>query len=194
MLAWNYYDAGIMDDPKLSEHMTDRERYYAEPHREHLSLQKWLNYFYFIGSAITPMHEYRDFEEFINYRGNITKMPRFGNVVPAFRRFIETWICITILLILNSQIDREYMLTPEFADESIFYKVAFLIASMHIKIYSLYTAFATIEAIFIVTGLSYTPKTEKTKEDYNSTRAVRMIDFELSLTGFQSLERWNMFT
>ena len=71
IIAFNYYDAGIMDDPVLSKWMTPRERYYAEPHRERLSYGKWINYFYFVGSSLMPLHEYREFEEFINYEGKI---------------------------------------------------------------------------------------------------------------------------
>ena len=112
IIAWNYYDAGIMDDPTLSKWMTTRERYYAEPHKKQLSFSKWINFYYFIGSTITPMHEYRDFEEFINYKGNVTQMPLFGNIIPACRRFLEMFICIGVFVIINSKIKPEYMFTP----------------------------------------------------------------------------------
>ena len=88
ILAWNYYDAGLLDDPVLSKHMTTRERFYAEPHRKPLSYTKWFIYFFFVGSCITPMHEYRDFEDFIEYKGSIRQMPKNGNLRPAFERLV----------------------------------------------------------------------------------------------------------
>lgn len=30
MFAWNYYDAGIMNDKEKSKYMTPREKYFAE--------------------------------------------------------------------------------------------------------------------------------------------------------------------
>lgn len=183
-----------MDDPVLSKYMTSRERYYAESHRKKLSFSKWINYFYFVGSSVTPMHEYRDFEEFINYEGKITKMPRFGNFLPAFRRFIETWACIGILVLLSAKVKPGYMLTPDFADESIMFKVLFLIASMHLQIYKMYSGFGTNESNFIACGFSYTPKRDKIPEEYNTIRQVKMIDFELALTANTSIDSWNMCT
>ena len=174
--------------------MTDRERYYAEPHRERLSFVKWINYFFFVGSCITPMNEYRDFEDFINYRGNITKMPKYGNIWPACKRFGETLLCLVLFSIVHELIDVKYMLTPEFAAENIAFKVFFLILSMHEMIFRLFVAFGGIESNLIATGLSYRPRTEKEPEEYNQYRAIEMIGFETALNGAQSATRWNCFT
>ena len=64
------------------------------------------------------------------------------------------------------------MLTPEFAQENIAFRVFYLIASMHEMIYRLYTAFGSIESNFIASGLGYRPKTEKEPEEYNSERSA----------------------
>ena len=161
ILAWNYYDGGILDDPVRSKHMTERERFYAEPHRERLSFSKWMHYFFFVGTCLTPMNEYRDFEEFFEYKGNITKMPKYGNFRPAIKRFVESLFCMGLLSLLQAVIEPKYMLTDKFADENIAFKVVFLIASMHEMIFRLFIAFGMIEANFMATGLSYTPKKGK---------------------------------
>ena len=73
MVSWNYYDAGLLDDPEKSKNMTPRERHYAEVLREIPSFFDWIQYFFFVGSATNgPCHEYRDFKEFINFKGAIT--------------------------------------------------------------------------------------------------------------------------
>ena len=140
------------------------------------------------------MHEYRDFEDFINYKGKISKMPIFGNFFPAFRRFMETIFCITILTIFSANIETDYLLTNEFGHRNIAFKVAYLIACMHVEILRLFSLFGAIESMFIATGYSYSPKEEKSPESYNSLRAVKMIGFELSLNAFDSIEKWNMAT
>lgn len=72
MVSWNYYDAGLLDDKEKSKKMTPRERYYAEPFRKMPNFFGWIQYFYFVGSSFNgPCHEYRDFNEFINFKGNI---------------------------------------------------------------------------------------------------------------------------
>jgi len=75
MISWNYHDAGIMDDPEKSKYMTPRERHYAEACRKVPGFFSWIQYFYFVGaSGAGPMHEYRDFDEFINFEGAVAKM------------------------------------------------------------------------------------------------------------------------
>ena len=174
--------------------MTAREKYFAESHLKPLGFAKWLTYFYFLGAALTPMHEYRDLEDFINYRGKISKMPLFGNFLPALRRFGETIFCLVLLTTLTAHLDIDYLLTAEFGQRNIAFKIAYLIASMHVEIWRLFTVFGAIESMFIATGYSYSPKEGKSPENYNSLRAVEMIRFETSLTAFDSIERWNMAT
>ena len=51
IIAWNYYDAGKLDDKAKSHNMTQRERYYAEPFRQKPDLLAYFNYFLFVGSS-----------------------------------------------------------------------------------------------------------------------------------------------
>ena len=88
-------------------------------------------------------------------------MPKYGNIVPAVKRFGHTLLCMIITIVITMYIDINYMLTPEFAERHILFKTAFLIAAMHIKIYSLYVCFGSIESNMIAAGFSYTPKSEK---------------------------------
>ena len=103
MFAWNYYDAGIMDDKQKSKNMTQRERYYAEPLKQKPSFFSYISYLLFVGGAYAgPQIEYRIIDDFLNYKGDITKMPRYGNLRPAFRRLVECFLCIPVMMFFGS--------------------------------------------------------------------------------------------
>ena len=51
ILAWNYYDAGYMDNKQKSKYMSDRERYYAEVMRNKPDFFTFVNYFLFVGCS-----------------------------------------------------------------------------------------------------------------------------------------------
>lgn len=55
------------------------------------------------------MHEYYEFDEFINYKGNITKKPKTANFQQAFEKFGQALLCCTITVILKRYIDVSYM-------------------------------------------------------------------------------------
>ena len=76
MIAWNYYDAGIKNDKEKAKYMTARERYYAEALQNKPSLFSFINYFLYVGNSYAgPQLEFRTIDDFLNYRGDITKMP-----------------------------------------------------------------------------------------------------------------------
>ena len=81
MLMCNYVDGEKLDDPEKSKHLTSHEKKYAAYVRELPSFTDWFVYnmftpFSFIGESF----EYGIFDDFINMRGDITKMKPGSNV------------------------------------------------------------------------------------------------------------------
>ena len=77
MMAVNYSNAAKLEDPDQSKEMTKRERYYAEPLRKRASLMDFAHYFFFCGASWSGMsHEYRDFDDFINKKGDYANIPK----------------------------------------------------------------------------------------------------------------------
>ena len=107
------------------------------------------------------MHEYYEFDEFINYKGNITKKPKSANFQQAFEKFGQALLCCTITVILKRYIDVSYMQTAEFATRSLFYKVPFMIGSFHAPLYTMYAGFASFDANIIASGIGFRPATSK---------------------------------
>ena len=59
--------AHLSDDDIKGKHLTQRERYYAEPLRQKPSFAQFWNYFMFCAASYSgPSHEYRKFVDFIN--------------------------------------------------------------------------------------------------------------------------------
>ena len=46
----------------------------------------------------------------------------------------------------------------------------------------------------IASGFSYSPKSEKQKEEYNTYRSIYMVDFALGLNAAVQISKWNIFT
>ena len=94
MMAVNYTNAAILDDPVKGKDLTTRERYYAEPLRERVHFIDFMHYFLFVGSSWSGMsHEYRTFDEFINCKGDYASIPKDKLYAPAFKRFFESLGC-----------------------------------------------------------------------------------------------------
>ena len=81
MFMCNYVDAGKLDDSEKGKFLTDHEKKYAVYVRKLPSFADWFAYnlftpFSFIGESF----EYGIFDDFINMRGDITKMKPGSNV------------------------------------------------------------------------------------------------------------------
>ena len=74
------------------------------------SFSEWIQYFYFVStSGAGPMHEYRDFIDFINYTGDIKYMPAGANLWYALQRFGEALFSVSIFLLLSAKLNANYM-------------------------------------------------------------------------------------
>ena len=121
-------------------------------------------------------------------------MPKYGNIGPALKRFLESFICLPVMFVLASKFKIEYLYDPEYADETVVFKVFFLIGCMHVTIARLFAAFGLMEANLIASGISYRAKRDKVPEEYNSIRHVDMYAFETSRSAAECVINWNMCT
>ena len=195
MTMSNFVDAELLDDPVKGKYLTSRERHFAEYLRKVPSFMDWFNYnmftpFSFIGESI----EYGIFDDFINYRGDITKMRPYSNIFPAVRRQIESIICFSVFYSLSFIAEPLDMVKPEFLAHPFWYKVVFLVLAANCKINLLFSRFVYHEAGLIATGISYRARGEKTTEEYNSIRCMDILAFTWSPTAKESISNWNMRT
>ena len=138
--------------------------------------------------------EFRVVDDFLNYKGEVTKVPRFGTIRPALTRVFESISCIILMVITSILFRQDYMYDPTFADKAFPIKVIYLIGCNYVTVWRLLFAFGMIEANLIANGISYRAKTEKEPEEFNSIRHVKMWDFVKALTGVNIISNWNMCT
>ena len=99
MMAVNYSNAGLLDDPVKGKDLTTRERYFAEPLRQQISLVEFFNYYLFCGSSWTGMsHEYRWYEEFINRKGDYANIPKDKLLAPFLERSFQWLLCLLTMV------------------------------------------------------------------------------------------------
>ena len=81
MLMCNYVDAEVLDDNEKGKYLTSQERKYAAYVRELPSFTNWFVYnmftpFSFCGDSL----EYGIVDDFMNMRGDITKISRSSTI------------------------------------------------------------------------------------------------------------------
>ena len=65
---------------------------------------------------------YAKFDSFINFRGDVSKMSAYSNVLPAIRRQIELFLTFAIFQKLGSLAQAKDMITLEFKESSASYR------------------------------------------------------------------------
>lgn len=201
MTAINYLDAHKLAAEKAEKgkkvDLTSRERYFAEGMLEPPSFANWMNYHLSVVASCCGMAvEYRTYKEWINLEGKFKEMRPGSHVVPALMRFGETLLFVLATLSMTFIVKVKYMLTPEFALEPLWYRVFFLIASMHIRITTMFVGFKYMESFIVASGEGYhceVAEDGKTKiEKYDYIRAGFFRKFEASTSGTESTQNWNM--
>lgn len=123
ILAFNYKDGGPGAD------VTPREKKYSI--QDIPSLLRYLSYMFNLQSAVIgPTFEYKDWDAFMDLRGDYAKMKPFSNYASAFMRFGHGLICVGVSMVCTQMFDPQWMLTSEFADKFIGFKFAYMIVSM----------------------------------------------------------------
>jgi len=146
--------------------------------------------FSFIGESM----EFGMYEDFINFKGDVTRMKPLTNVVPAIRRQLEHLVCFSVCYSFMMIADPFDMTKPEFMDCPWWFKVFFMIITANCRMYLLFARFSQHEAAFIACGISYKAKTEKSPEEFNSIRSINIMNFQWGTTAKNSISQWNMRT
>ena len=133
MTMCSYSDAGKLNEK--DNELTAKEKHNASYLIELPSFSEWFHYMQ-LGSTTWsgPMVEYSDYLDFIDMgpKSDIAKMPDFGNWWPAWKRFIEVWLCAGIYVLIGEFIDPKYLSSTAFLSEPLYYKVFHLCMSMQI--------------------------------------------------------------
>ena len=172
--------------------LTSREKHYMLERPP--GFWDFTHYFMFCGTAaLGPAYEYRDFLEFINLEKNYIQLRRNHNahILPAFIRFAQGLLCLGLNVVLSLFISEKFILEDEFTERNIAYKSAYLIASMHLTITTMFAAFCLMEACLIASGQGFKPATEEHPAMFNSIRNVHIIKFETVTTVSESTWYWN---
>ena len=138
------------------------------------------------------MHEYYEFDQFINFKGPVAKKPKTQNFQPAFERFGQALLCTVITVTLKKHFDVTYLQTTEFADRSLFFKVPYLIYGFHVFLYMLYAGFSSFDANCTATGIGYRPATKTEIETSIVKRNMDMWNFSVSINGTEAFSNMHL--
>lgn len=109
----NYRDGYGDQDAQL----TSREKKYAV--KELPSFFEYCNYVFNIqSSVIGPSFEYKDWDDFLNLRGDFNKMRPFSNYPGAIKRYVEGLLCFVVSSVFSIYFPYDYVLEPSMANHS----------------------------------------------------------------------------
>ena len=171
--------------------MTSRERVFAEPLAQPPSLVEWCNFFFFAGTVCFGMPlEYKHFDDFINLKGDYGKMRPGSQVVPALVRTGQGFLCMVLMSIMKKRFEPETLLLDSFATEPLYWRVIALVASSHVRVYTMFMGFIFCECNLIASGHGYS--VVDNKEQFNSFRQVECWRFETTTNALEGSMSWNI--
>lgn len=175
-------DHGDQKVDKALERLTPREIHYAEgllggaP-----TFVEWTSFMFpIIGCYWGASMEYRDFQDFINLRGNYKNVPVGKTWYPGVVRVVHTLLCAVISLLIATLHKEKLTMAETFEgpDACSIYMITFYLwCAVEQMQYKILTTFAARESNFIVSGFGYKPENKKTgePENFNSVRVGKLI-------------------
>ena len=195
----NFLDAEMLDDPDKGMHLSLLERKHAACLRERPTFADWFHF-----NCFTPFTyfggccEYSHWIEWVECRGDVTKMQRWSNFGPALRRMGQAWLCFTLFYLLNLVATPQTMLDAALASHTEVgealnpLQVIWLVLIASNKIYLLFGMFVSHEASLIACGFGYKARQEKQMEEFNTLRSMDIKKFTFSASCKDSISGWNM--
>lgn len=183
ILAFNYKDGA-------SNNVTPREAKYSVVERP--SLLTYCAYMFNLQSGVIgPSFEFKDWDNFMNLRGDYAKLRPFSNYLPAVARFGHGIGCVGIGIGLTVVFDPQYMLTNEFSTSHIAYRHGYMIFSMYSVQFTYYAGFKFVEAGLIACGFGYSRTPENT-EIFDSVRQIKVRQCVTSTSSSNTFTCWNI--
>jgi hypothetical protein len=154
--------------------LTARETHYSQISEPTLS--DWLYYCLALPTAYSgPPCEYRDHHDWLYLKGAYGKMKPGAHIVPALKRYLHAIVLIVVNVGLSEFVNTGMMMTEEFGEKSMVYKLLFAILHIQVIVSKLFIAFCMMESYCIACGLGYS--TSEKGEEFNSIRIGNFTGF-----------------
>lgn len=180
--SMNYKDGG-KDKEKLSEHQ------YQNRIVELPSMFEYVSYIFFYASVLVgPYVEYKAFDDFMNKRGHYAH--KYRSFLASLAYLMSAFGFIFALLKFAPHFPAHYMITTEFASESLLYKFVYINISMLAVRMKYYGGWSFGNSIITACGFNYNPNGKNFFKKYGKYVNVKPIEFEISNFREKS-EAWN---
>lgn len=189
MISCNYHDGQGTDTT-----LTSREKKYA---LEQLpSIGSYCSYMFNMqSSVIGPSFEFKDFNNYLNNKGDYSKLTHFSNYPRAFLRYLQGLACFGVATVFGVYFPASNFLTAEFGETNFGWKLVHLYMTMHSITWVYFAAFSCMEANMIACGFGYSrnkDKEGKETEEFNSVRAIKITPIILGCSFEDYGTNWNV--
>lgn len=113
-------------------------------------------------------------------------MGKHANWICAIRRLISAFFCLGFGIVLASNYDAWYMTKPEFGENTMVYKLMYLLLALHGNLWC-YIAFLVIgEANYLAAGFGFS------ENGYDGFVSMNVINFAISRDVSHFTTNWNV--
>jgi len=157
------------------------------------SFLDFLAYIYFCGASISgPWYEYRDFNDLINLQGDYSKgIPSTWRA--ALTRYLTAWSCVAFGSFFAYFFPYKYMLTDEFDNHSLLWKIFFTCGNVKSVMYVKYMiGWCLMEVGPIAAGLGFNGYDENGQPKFDRVKSCNIYKLETSYKVKDFLANWNM--
>jgi len=147
------------------------------------------------------VHEFRDFNDFINKKHAYSNIPRSKLWGPAFTRFAQIPFWAFCLIMTDIFCPKSFLLTDEYASWGFLFKSSYLIAACMYKLFTLVLGFTAMESNFIACGQGYKPaqnsvtsdkKEVSVPEQFNAIRNIDIVPLFSCIDFGELVNAWNI--
>jgi len=182
-LAYCYQDGG-----KKKEELLPREQEKAV--EELPSFFKFMSYtFFYVTAVVGPFIEYKDFDDFINRKGQFAK--KYKTFGASFLFLLSAFAFTAVLSIWGPTFAPDYMITEEYANRSIWYRLLYFNIMLNMIKVKYYAGFMFGNANITAAGLSYDENATNFFDRYSKISCVKPITNEMSTNFKEKIESWN---
>jgi len=129
---------------------------------------------YFCGASISgPFYEYKDFQMYMKSQSHYAKIP--STVVPTLMRVKDLALFIGVQSVLAAHFKHSFMLTDEFAQFNIGWKMIYFLGNMWLRMATYVIGFCFMDCGILASGLAYSGA--KDGEDHFD--AVRNVNIKV---------------
>jgi len=184
--AWDYHDGQISEE-KIRE---DRRMYRITAMPNLLEYYAWM--FFFAGYLTGP---FSSFNEYISFTNRSMFAETKGQIPSGYKAFFQKILFAAVAFLLvkvNGTYNEKFVLTEEFGEKSMLYKMLYIILSVETGSGKYYFGWGMGEAAATCIGISFNGLDSNGNAKWDRLQMIRFFEFNSASDAKGIIDNWNI--